>query len=103
MGPLGNGFPLKGKKAFLIGGGIGIPPMLELAKQLNCEKQIVLGYRNCDMFLHGRVQKARRSAALPQKTVVLGQKETCWMPSVKMHWMQKLSMHVVRLLDALAR
>lgn len=36
-GPLGNGFPLeaaKGKKVFLIGGGIGIPPMLELAKRL---------------------------------------------------------------------
>ena len=35
MGPLGNGFPLKEKKAFLIGGGIGIPPMLELAKQMD--------------------------------------------------------------------
>lgn len=46
MGPLGNGFTLEGKKAILIGGGIGIPPMLELAKQLNCEKQIVLGYRD---------------------------------------------------------
>ena len=46
MGPLGNGFILEGKKALLIGGGIGIPPMLELAKQLNCEKQIVLGYRD---------------------------------------------------------
>ena len=51
LGPLGNGFPLKKKKAFLIGGGIGIPPILELAKQLDCEKQIVLGYRNSDMFL----------------------------------------------------
>ncbi len=46
MGPLGNGFILEGKKALLIGGGIGIPPMLELAKQLNCEKQMVLGYRD---------------------------------------------------------
>ena len=46
VGPLGNGFPLKEKKAFLIGGGIGIPPMLELAKQLNCEKQMVFGYRD---------------------------------------------------------
>lgn len=51
MGPLGNGFPLKKKKAFLIGGGIGIPPMLELAKQLNCEKQMVLGYRDANLFL----------------------------------------------------
>lgn len=46
MGPLGNGFTLEGKRALLIGGGIGIPPMLELAKQLNCEKQMVLGYRD---------------------------------------------------------
>lgn len=46
MGPIGNGFTLEGKKAILIGGGIGIPPMLELAKQLTCEKQIVLGYRD---------------------------------------------------------
>lgn len=46
MGPLGNGFTLEGKKALLIGGGIGIPPMLELAKQLACERQIVLGYRD---------------------------------------------------------
>lgn len=51
LGPLGNGFPLKEKKAFLIGGGIGIPPMLELAKQLKCEKQMVLGYRDT-LFLN---------------------------------------------------
>lgn len=51
MGPLGNGFPLKDKKAFLIGGGIGIPPMLELAKQLDCEKTAVLGYRDGAAFL----------------------------------------------------
>ena len=50
LGPLGNGFPLKEKKAFLIGGGIGIPPMLELAKQLDAEKQIVVGYRD-ELFL----------------------------------------------------
>ena len=55
LGPLGNGFPLdrcgQGKKAFLIGGGIGIPPMVELAKQLKGEKQAVVGYRDSRMFL----------------------------------------------------
>lgn len=54
VGPLGNGFPLEraeGRKAFLIGGGIGVPPILELAKQLPCEKQIVVGYRDEHTFL----------------------------------------------------
>ena len=54
IGPLGNGFPLeagKGKRAFLMGGGIGVPPILELAKQLDCEKQIIIGYRDADTFL----------------------------------------------------
>lgn len=54
IGPLGNGFLLeagKGKRAFLIGGGIGVPPILELAKQLDCEKQIIMGYRDADTFL----------------------------------------------------
>ena len=55
IGPLGNGFPYEkaeGKKVFLMGGGIGVPPILELAKQMNCEKkQIVVGYRDAQTFL----------------------------------------------------
>ncbi len=50
LGPLGNGFPQKETSAFVIGGGIGIPPMLELSKQLNCKKQIILGFRD-QLFL----------------------------------------------------
>ena len=56
LGPLGNGFTVEpGKKAFLIGGGIGIPPMLELAKGIKaagtCEFVSVMGYRDAQTFL----------------------------------------------------
>lgn len=61
LGPLGNGFPLdrmeEGKKVFLIGGGIGIPPMVELSKQLKGEKQIVVGYRDAQLFLKEDLEK----------------------------------------------
>ena len=78
QGPLGNGYDIKAifdkvenvavheckdgvctfkqehrpvKKAILFGGGIGIPPMLELAKQLECDTEAVLGYRDGQLFL----------------------------------------------------
>lgn len=56
MGPLGNGFPLRDKAALIIGGGIGIPPMLELAKQLDVPKQAVLGFRD-ELFLYEDFKK----------------------------------------------
>ena len=51
LGPLGNGFMKSDKKAILIGGGIGIPPLLQLAYELDCEKSVVLGYRD-EIFLN---------------------------------------------------
>lgn len=61
IGPLGNGFPLEaaeGKNAFLIGGGIGVPPILELAKELKCEKkQILAGYRDAQTFLKAEFEQ----------------------------------------------
>lgn len=61
IGPLGNGFPLEeaeGKKAFLMGGGIGVPPILELAKELDCgKKQIIAGYRDRQTFLREEFEK----------------------------------------------
>ena len=60
LGILGNGFPLeagKGKKTFLMGGGIGVPPILQLAKELDAEKQVVVGYRDNNLFLKEDLDK----------------------------------------------
>ena len=52
LGPLGNGFPKEEETALLIGGGIGLPPMLALAKSRPADKNIIVaGYRSSDMFL----------------------------------------------------
>lgn len=50
MGPLGKGFPIcRDKKSAIIGGGIGIAPLLELSKHLN-SPDIYLGFKD-DVFL----------------------------------------------------
>lgn len=60
MGNLGNGFPLEaatGKKVFLMGGGIGIPPILQLARKIDGDRQIVAGYRDSHTFLREDLEK----------------------------------------------
>ena len=74
LGPLGNGFTVEpGKKAFLIGGGIGIPPMLELAKSI---KAAGMHRRFFWMNL-----KNRETVTWQRKMEVSVQREMCWMPS----------------------
>lgn len=83
MGPLGNGYDKLNKKALLIGGGIGIPPMLELAKELAVGREyalsdadIVLGFRD-ELFLcdelknYGRVTVATEDGSAGTKGNVL--------------------------------
>lgn len=82
LGPLGNGFSLSDKKAILIGGGIGIPPMLSLAKALSCEKSIVLGYRDEEFLAtefkpYGDVYMSSESGTIGVKGTVMDAIREC--------------------------
>jgi len=57
FGPLGNGYDRLNGNAILVGGGIGVPPMLELAKQTKGNVTVVLGYRDAQMFLKEDFEK----------------------------------------------
>ncbi len=53
MGPLGNGFRLleSDKKAVIIGGGIGTPPMLSLSKYYGETATVITGFRTKDLVI----------------------------------------------------
>ncbi len=53
LGPLGNGFDLSGKNIILVGGGIGVPPMLYAARSCSGLSTAVLGFRNTDCVILG--------------------------------------------------
>lgn len=62
LGTLGNGFPLEkaaGKRLFLMGGGIGIPPMLAVAKAVQnaASVDVIVGYRDRELFLAEELAK----------------------------------------------
>lgn len=80
LGCLGNGFPYEkaaGKKVLLMGGGIGIPPILELAKKMQDEPQIIVGYRDELTFLkqdfeqYGKVYIATEDGSVGTKGNVM--------------------------------
>ena len=51
LGPLGNGFELKAGKVAIIAGGIGIAPMLYLAKSLGQKFDLYVGFRSQPYFI----------------------------------------------------
>ncbi len=63
MGPLGNGFPLEGKNPCVVGGGIGVPPMLGLSESLQkmgASVSSIMGYRNSENFLKEELTKSSK-------------------------------------------
>lgn len=80
LGPLGNGFPMeeiRGKRVFLMGGGIGIPPMVQTAREAEADVTVIAGYRNSDVFLkeelaaNGRLVIATEDGSVGTKGNVL--------------------------------
>jgi len=56
LGPLGQGFPIhpQDERTLLIGGGVGVPPLLELAKQLRAagkSVQSLVGFQTAGQLL----------------------------------------------------
>lgn len=60
MGPLGNGYDKLEGDVIVVGGGIGVPPMLELAKEVKGNVTAVLGYRDSSLFLKEDLEKYAR-------------------------------------------
>lgn len=61
FGPLGNGFPVLNEDVVLVGGGVGIPPLVETAKQYrmrNHQVTAVLGYTSASQtFLKEEMER----------------------------------------------
>jgi len=53
MGPLGHGFEIleEGKKAIVVGGGIGVPPMLETASRYGENCTAIIGFRSASAVI----------------------------------------------------
>jgi dihydroorotate dehydrogenase electron transfer subunit len=46
LGSCGNGYDIKKGRNLFVGGGIGVPPLLEAVKQSEGEKIVILGFRS---------------------------------------------------------
>lgn len=66
IAPLGNGFSiLPQKQVVLVGGGIGVPPLLEVAKRYGASATAILGFRSASaVILERDFQRAGASAIL---------------------------------------
>ena len=76
MGPLGNGFPTDFDDVCVIGGGIGLPPMLGVLKAVKGSRTAVLGYRNSDMFLKSEFDAAADKVIVATEDGSFGTKGT---------------------------
>jgi dihydroorotate dehydrogenase electron transfer subunit len=70
IAPLGNGFNLPGcihpnKRVLLVGGGIGVPPLLAVAKVMRESSTAILGFRSYDKIILAGNFKQFESHVIP--------------------------------------
>ncbi len=78
LGPLGTGFTLEesdNKEILIIGGGVGVPPLLELSKRLKGKKRVLLGFEK-ESILTGDFKKVAREVTVATTTGTEGIKGT---------------------------
>jgi len=51
LGPLGNGFNIPDGRIIVVGGGIGVPPLLQVAQSAKGNATAILGFRNKDRVI----------------------------------------------------
>lgn len=76
MGPLGRPFSekIKAKKRILVGGGVGVPPLVFLAERYGCER-FFIGTKSCREVLPSKeIQKFRRQVFYSTDDGSYGQK-----------------------------
>ena len=83
LGPLGHGFPIDetetGETALLVGGGIGVPPLYELSRQL-VKKGVrvihVLGFQTSSAVFYERNFPNLEIRTSQPRTALTGQKDS---------------------------
>ncbi len=78
LGPLGNGFPVEDRKeedrAVVVGGGIGIPPLLQLSRELKGNVTVVVGYRDANTFLLEELRQVAEQVVIATEDGSIGTK-----------------------------
>lgn len=75
LGPLGNGFDFSGERVLLIGGGLGVFPLLQAAKTAGKNSVAILGFRSADaVYLKEDFEKYCREVYISTDDGTAGEK-----------------------------
>jgi len=77
-GPYGNGYEMKGKKPCIIGGGVGLAPLMPIIEHLGKKATVVQGVKTKnDILFTDRIEKSGASLHIATDDGSLGEKCFC--------------------------